>query len=393
MARTTFTIPRKATASTRFDDRFPAGHRFTNLEFFAGCGGTHAGTRAAIERAGCSVDTVAVNHNPAALAAHRLNHPDVQTFEAVIDVLEPHLLCPWRDGVDLFTASPSCVGYSSNVSGRPVDEQDRALFWSVASVVRRLRVRRLLMENVARFITAGPCYPKYHPDPRLAGRPIPERAGEEFAAFLTALECAGYRVEWKIQNAADFGVPQDRKRFLLMATLDSQPIVWPEPTHGGPGQPRHRTARDVIDWTNLGSDITTTGARARLADYTRDLIELGLEERGLTEFLIPRKQGKNRFIRSVDRPFMTIVATRPYVTLCQRRRGRIWYRELTMAEYLAAQGFDPNFQMPAGLTADMQQRLIGNAVPPALAEAHVASLLGFTTPANGIDAAPRARVA
>src|ERR1700688_1631337 len=55
----------------------------------------------------------------------------------------------------------------------------------------------------------------------------------------------GYQVSYRLYDAADFGVPQHRRRviFLLSRDGEKQPMV---PTHGGAGQPPHSTVRGAI---------------------------------------------------------------------------------------------------------------------------------------------------
>jgi len=95
------------------------------------------------------------------------------------------------------------------------------------------------------------------------GRPIKRRRGEYFRAWTAALQGAGFKLDWRVLNAADFGDATTRERFFLMARSDRKRVHWPDPTHSrtGPadrlGHRRHnwRAAREIIDWSIEGKSI------------------------------------------------------------------------------------------------------------------------------------------
>jgi DNA (cytosine-5)-methyltransferase 1 len=210
--------------------------QFKVVDLFAGGGGASLG----IEQALGVAPIVAVNHCPAAIAMHAANHP--RTIHLTEDVFN---VSPWSvvaggKGLDLLWASPSCTHFSRARGGKPVREQLRTLGWVVVEWARAVAPRVICVENVAEMLTWGPL--------NADGTPIAARKGETFREWVKALELAGYRVEWRILGAADYGAPTIRKRLFVVARRDRQPIVWPEPTHG-PGLQPYRTAAECIDWS------------------------------------------------------------------------------------------------------------------------------------------------
>jgi DNA (cytosine-5)-methyltransferase 1 len=128
--------------------------------------------------------------------------------------------------------------------------------WAIVHWCTELRVRRLLVENVPEFVDWGPL------DLR-TGRPIRRRRGEYFRAWTAALQGAGFKFDWRVLNAADFGDATTRERFFLMARSDGKRVHWPDLTHSrsgeadllGHGRHRWRAAREIIDWSIEGNSI------------------------------------------------------------------------------------------------------------------------------------------
>jgi DNA (cytosine-5)-methyltransferase 1 len=334
----------------------PAGGSVIRVaDHFTGMGGSSTGASMAIAAAGDAIELVAINHNPMAVYAHEKNHPFATHFAESIHAVPPSISFPERH-IHLLMSSPSCRPHSSASQGHIFTEEERSLCWSVIPWLIQNRTEVMVMENVKGFLRLGQ-----------------NRDGSEFRAFLEAIRSLGYRVEHRLLNAADFGVPQDRLRLIVAARLGDGPICWPEPTHGprGSGLPPHRTAREILDLDNIGEPVS----RARLVDWTRARVEDGIRQLGGEPFLIPRRQGDNTFVRSIDRPLMTIM-TDPGHRLVARDEKGVWrVRFLTVAEYLRAMSFPPDYVLPGDISKTRAEEMIGNAVPPLLMERLVAAIL------------------
>lgn len=238
------------------------------VDLFAGGGGASTG----IEWAGGHV-AVAINHDPEAVAMHAANHPNTAHHcKSVYDV--PPFL-PGGRPIDLLWASPDCTHFSRAKGGKPVSSGRRDLAWVTVAWAKAVRPKVIALENVAELLGWGPLHPSDHPDEKMRDRPIKERAGETFRAFVSALQEQGYTVDWRLLKACDYGAPTTRERLYLIARRDGIAPRWPEPTHG-PGRAKPwRTAAEVIDWSIPCPSIFDR-ARGPLAEATQRRIAEGL---------------------------------------------------------------------------------------------------------------------
>ncbi|MEK5480330.1 DNA cytosine methyltransferase [Paenibacillus sp. FSL R5-0407] len=213
------------------------------VDNFAGGGGASTGIELATGR---SVD-IAINHDPAAIAMHRANHPDTKHYcESVWDV-DPRDAAAGRP-IGLAWFSPDCKHFSKAKGGKPVEKKIRGLAWIVLKWAGKVRPRVIILENVEEFKTWGPVR---------KGRPVKSKKGQTYEHWKAQLESLGYKVESRELRACDYGAPTIRKRLFLVARRDGRRIVWPEPTHGDPASTEvkngklkpWRTAAEIIDWS------------------------------------------------------------------------------------------------------------------------------------------------
>lgn len=282
------------------------GDRVTRVaDLFCGGGGETGGIVDAAADAGLRLDLAAVNHWQVAIETHKLNFPQARAYCHDLASLNPHDVFEPRQRVDLLWASPECTHHSIARGGRPRSEQSRASAWLILKWLSELPVRRVILENVPEFLTWGPL--------GMDGKPMASRKGDTFRAFVLALQALGYKVEWQILCAADYGDPTTRSRLFVQAARGGARIVWPEPTHSRnpelfatkPWVP----AREIIDWTLPGESIFTR--KRPLADTTMRRIAAGIRRywgEAAEPFLtaIDNKSGGDR-IYSLDQPLRTIV--------------------------------------------------------------------------------------
>lgn len=240
------------------------------VDNFAGGGGASTGIEMAT---GLSVD-IAINHDPAAIAMHKANHPDTEHYcESVWDVDPVKAVNGRKVGLAWF--SPDCKHFSKAKGGKPVDKNIRGLAWIAVKWAIAVKPRVIMLENVEEFKTWGPL--KY-------GYPDESKKGKTFQSFVKSLEALGYKVEFKELRACDYGAPTIRKRFFMIARCDGRPIIWPEPTHGDPkslavqvGRLKPwRTASEIIDWS-IGTPSIFTRKKP-LAENTLRRIARGIQK-------------------------------------------------------------------------------------------------------------------
>ncbi|EMT54261.1 C-5 cytosine-specific DNA methylase [Brevibacillus borstelensis AK1] len=276
------------------------------VDNFAGGGGASTGIELATGR---SVD-IAINHDPAAIAMHRANHPETEHYcESVWDV-DPRVVTRGRP-VALCWLSPDCKHFSKAKGGKPKDKGIRSLAWVAVRWAATVRPRVIMLENVEEFKTWGPLLKD--------GMPDPDKKGKTFQAFVNALKRQGYQVEWRELRACDYGAPTIRKRFFLIARCDGRPIVWPEPTHGDPNSPEvksgklkpWRTAAEIIDWSLPCPSIFER--KKPLAENTLRRIARGIQKFVIdnpSPFIIRvNYSGSNHhYCDPIDEPLKTITA-------------------------------------------------------------------------------------
>lgn len=300
------------------------------VDNFAGGGGASTGIEIAIGR---SVD-VAINHDPAAIAMHRANHPTSKHYTEDIWMVDPVEACEGHP-VGLAWFSPDCKHFSKAKGGKPVSKHIRGLSWVILRWAMTVRPRVIMMENVEEIQTWGPLMK------RKDGKTVPDpaRAGETFKGFVSMLTTGialdhpafheacdflkpdaqqamklamglGYHVEHRELRACDYGAPTIRKRFFLIARCDGKPTIWPKATHGDPDslevaagmKKPWKPVADVLDFSLPCPSIFATseeiyeqyGIRAvrPLADATMRRIA-----RGIQKFVI---ENPHPFIVSVD---------------------------------------------------------------------------------------------
>lgn len=235
------------------------------VDCFAGGGGASVGIEMALGR---PVD-IAINHDPDAILMYKTNHPD--TLHLTEDIFKVNLKKYVKGRhVALMWASPDCTSHSKAKGGKPREKGLRILPWAVYKHAKEILPDVVLMENVEEIQQWGPLDEK--------GYPIPEKKGEDYKKFITAMKSLGYRFGSRELVAADYGAPTTRKRWYAVFRRDGKEIRWPEQTHSadGIGFKKWKPCGDYIDWSDLGSSIFDR--KKPLAEATQKRIANGIKK-------------------------------------------------------------------------------------------------------------------
>lgn len=345
----------------------------TVVDLFCGAGGLSLG----FERAGFEC-----------LAAYDHWLPAVETYRANLGnhvhqaEITRKLVLPEST---VIAGGPPCQGFSSAGMRRPDDERN-TLVGEFSRLIARVRPAAFVFENVEGFLTGA--------------------RGDFVFELLEPLIEAGYRIHVRKINAAHFGVPQHRKRVVAIGGLGWEPS-FPEPTHAAFGAPgahlanRNRsqstpTLREALEI--LPPAGSSESLMAPISDHGvlpmsgEDLNRAMLLKEGQTMRDLPeemwhdsyRKRANRRVIDGTpserrggapagvrrlrsDEPSKAITggALREFLHPSEDRG-------LTVRECAVLQTFPIDFQFCGSVSEKVQ--LIGNAVPPTLAQAIAASL-------------------
>lgn len=200
--------------------------KLTAIDLFAGGGGLTVG----LKSAGFNV-AVAVEVEPHACATYKANHPKVQLLEKDIKTVTGKDLLDIAGGkVDLLAGCPPCQGFTSLTAKYDTVDPRNQLIAEMARLAHEVRPRSLMMENV----------------PGLA-----HKGRELYDELKHTLHSDGYELTEGVLEVANYGVPQFRRRLVLLAGRGFA-IDLPPPTHakdGAHGRLPWRTVKDAIGET------------------------------------------------------------------------------------------------------------------------------------------------
>jgi DNA (cytosine-5)-methyltransferase 1 len=213
------------------------------IDLFCGAGGASCG----IDAAGFDLKA-AIDTNKDALDTHATNL-DGYTINHDLTDIDPDILPVSAQSPDYIHGSPPCQGFSTANDNRSIDDSRNSLVFTFSDWVAELEPKFVTMENVTGMtsITTG----------------FMDRVKKSFQDI-------GYDVKWKVLNAADYGVPQTRKRVFTIAMHEDlrTPSRWfPSPTHtetptqtlDGKKLPQWVTVQDAIGDLSYNAETKTQG--------------------------------------------------------------------------------------------------------------------------------------
>lgn len=335
------------------------------IDLFAGCGGLSKG----FMDAGFDI-IVGVDNDKAALETFKLNHNGAEalnadlsqqeTFDEIIRIAKEK-----NKEIDVIIAGPPCQGFS--LSGpRNFDDERNKLYLAVIKMVDQFRPKGFIIENVPGMATL------YN--------------GEIKDEILRRFRHMGYNIECKILCAADYGVPQMRRRLIFMGIRkDIGDVEFPKPVFT---PENYRTCRDAISDLpsrefELGEDtdeytcvpqseyqklmrkdcqILHNHVATKHTQMVKDTIALVPE--GGNHKDLPPGWGESR---KFNEAWTRYHGDKPSKTIDTGHRNHFHYkynRVPTIRENARLQSFPDDFVFLG--TKTQQNRQVGNAVPPLL---------------------------
>ncbi len=338
---------------------------YTLIDLFCGAGGM---TQGFIQTGGFR-PILAVDFDTAACATYALNFGEDHVVSAPIETVAVF------PKADVLIGGPPCQGFS-NLGKRDPGDPRNQLWRHYFRAVEQAKPDVLVMENVPQLLKSG-----------------------EFYEFEHRVRGLGYEVEARILNAADYGVPQRRKRAIVLATRQGRP-VFPDATHADPAMETragHRlpwiTVRDAIqdlplqpsehDWHVGRNPLPSSIDRYKTVPEGGNRWDLFRARPDLTpQCWIRKKSGGTDLFGRLwwDRPAFTI-RTEFY----KPEKGRYLHpsadRPITHREAMRLQSFPDTFQWSGSRIEVARQ--VGNAVPCLLAEAIARAVLRLASSVAG----------
>lgn len=178
------------------------------IDLFAGIGGIRKGFEISCSKRGLSTECVFTSEiKPHAISVLKQNNPNETIHGDITEISSSEI-----PNFDFLLAGFPCQAFSS--AGKRLGFLDTrgTLFFEVERILRDKKPHGFILENVEGLVSHDK-------------KNKTDEIGNTLATILNALENLGYFVSWKVLNAKDFGVPQERKRIYIVGTKKEKPSL------------------------------------------------------------------------------------------------------------------------------------------------------------------------
>ncbi|WP_252249196.1 DNA cytosine methyltransferase [Clostridium sp. VAP23] len=336
------------------------------VDLFSGVGGLSYG----FMQAGGKV--VVANEIDSDIAfAYTKNHPGTKMINEDITKLDIDTIFEkYKGEIDVVIGGPPCQGFSQKGSRKTIHDERNFLFRYYYNVVKFLRPKYFLMENVPNLLTA------------------------EKGLFKNEIEKLfneiGYNLDSGVLNAADFGIPQTRRRAFILGKLGKNNLKLPVGTvkrvtineaigdlaflESGEGreqqaykyEPNSEYQRKIRDNMNvLHNHVSTNHSKEAIAKLK--MIPVGMGKEVLPKNLLTKSIYSGTWSRMIGNEQSVTITTRFDTPSSGRFTHPILNRCITVREAARLQSFPDSFIFYGKKSSQMKQ--VGNAVPPLLGKA------------------------
>lgn len=175
------------------------------IDLFAGVGGLSLG----FEKQGFEV-LIANEYDKSIAAAYTENHKNTKMIVGDITSLDlKETFGPYAGKIDVVVGGPPCQGFSQKGQRKTIHDERNFLFKYYVAVVELVKPKYFVMENVPNLLTA--------------------ESGYFFKEIEELFNKMGYSLEHGVLNASDYGVPQNRRRAVIIGKLNGAAPKLPEP--------------------------------------------------------------------------------------------------------------------------------------------------------------------
>ncbi|PIK15868.1 DNA cytosine methyltransferase [Halobacteriovorax sp. JY17] len=333
------------------------------IDVFAGAGGLSCG----LELAGMKC-VLGIDANKHAMDTFARNHKHAETYCGDITKLAKKDLLEKLKGnhVHVVVGGPPCQGFSTVGLGNP-DDMRNTLFLEFCRIVRTTMPYFVVIENVTGLLA--------------------KKNEKTLQNIFKKFKTLGYDMEVQVMSSQNYGVPEKRRRTILIGTRVNTDITFPKHTH------------DTIIAKTLRNSMTVGDAFKNLKTKSGKLFNHDIEQAKIKSKIdlkrlkrIPEGKGiryeadekkyftpslklgvdwvnlrENRFRQT---KYQRLDRSLPSPTIMTHRHSYyhpVEHRYLTQREAAALQSFPNDFEFMGPLSA--QWRQIGNAVPPLMAKA------------------------
>lgn len=338
----------------------------TVIDLFAGVGGLSLG----FEQAGFHI-ALANEYDKEIAAAYQKNHQDTKMVVGDITSLNlDDTFGSFAGKIDVIIGGPPCQGFSQKGQRKTIHDERNFLFKYYVKVVDLIRPRYFVMENVPNLLTAENGYFR-----------------KEIIELFNGM---GYNLNTGVLNAADYGVPQNRRRAVIIGKRDGEAPALPQKNkqrvtiwdaisdlsylESGEGQEEQPYAKSPdSDYASsmrgnmkvLHNHVATK--HSELALERLALIPPNCGKEVLPDEHLTKSIYSGTWSRMIKDDISVTITTRFDTPSSGRFTHPYLNRAITVREAARIQSFPDSFIFTGTKSSQMKQ--VGNAVPPLLANA------------------------